>query len=386
MKKKFWIIGGIALVAVLFIAQTLTGGQPVEVLKVAQGDLKTWVEDTAYVQARDEVVIQASQSGKIVKVAVEVGQKVAAGQELLVMENLDMQYQQDALTIQLEQLQGELDSSQIALDQSRLDLEEDQKNLQRNKQLFLAGAISQAEYDASVQKNLSLKKDAAKQALLLQSLSQQVAKQNALYHDLGRRNLELIIKSPQAGTILDLPAKKEQAVMPGNVLVQVGSEGALELKTELLSDDLAEIKIGQKVEITAPILGDQILNGKVTKIYPRAYEKTSALGVIQRRVPVFISLPTNALLKPGYEVQVKIETQLKPNVITLPRTAIRVNAQGQNEVLAVVQDKIQHLKVQTGLKNTELVEVRSGLKEGQTVVRDASLDIEENARVKIQQH
>lgn len=386
MKKKFWIIGGIALVAVLFIAQTLTGGQPVEVLKVAQGDLKTWVEDTAYVQARDEVVIQASQSGKIVKVAVEVGQKVAAGQELLVMENLDMQYQQDALTIQLEQLQGELDSSQIALDQSRLDLEEDQKKLQRNKQLFLAGAISQAEYDASVQKNLSLKKDAAKQALLLQSLSQQVAKQNALYHDLGRRNLELIIKSPQAGTILDLPAKKEQAVMPGNVLVQVGSEGALELKTELLSDDLAEIKIGQKVEITAPILGDQILNGKVTKIYPRAYEKTSALGVIQRRVPVFISLPTNALLKPGYEVQVKIETQLKPKVITLPRTAIRVNAQGQNEVLAVVQDKIQHLKVQTGLKNTELVEVRSGLKEGQTVVRDASLDIEENARVKIQQH
>ena len=385
MKKKFWIIGGIAVVAALVIAQTLTGGQQVEVLKAEQGPLRTWVEDTAYVQSQDEVVIQASQSGRIVKVAVEVGQKVAAGQELLIMENLDMQYQQNALTVQLEQLQGELASSQIALDQSRMELEEDQKSLQRAKQLFQAGAIARAEYDASVQKNLSLQKDLENQELIQQSLNKQLAQQSALYNDLGKRNQELIIKSPQAGTILDLPAKKEQAIMPGNVLAQVGSQGALELKTELLSDDLAEIKIGQKVEITAPILGDKVLNGQVKKIYPRAYEKTSALGVIQRRVPVLISLPANALLKPGYEVQVKIETQLKPNIITLPRTAIRVNAQGQNEVLAVVEGRIQHLKVQTGLRNTELVEIRSGLKQGQIVVRDTSTDIEENARVKIQQ-
>lgn len=385
MKKKIWIFGGAAVVVALLIAFTLTGGQPVEVLKAEQGPLRTWVEDTAYVQARDEVVIQASQSGRIVKVAVEVGQKVAAGQELLVMENLDMQYQQNGLTVQIEQLRGEVASSQIALDQSRMDLEENQKNLQRNKQLFQAGAISKIEYEASVQNNLSLQKAAERQELILQSLNQQFAQQSALYNDLGKRNQELIIKSPLTGTVLDLPAKKEQAIMPGNVLAQVGSQGALELKTELLSDDLAEIKIGQKVEITAPILGDQVLNGKVTKIYPRAYEKTSALGVIQRRVPVLISLPTNALLKPGYEVQVRIETQSKPKVIILPRTAIRVNAQGQNEVLAVVEGRIQHLEVQIGLKNTESVEIRSGLIAGQTVVRDASTDIEENVRVKTQQ-
>ncbi len=381
--KKIWITGGIVVVIVLLVALKLTGGTQVEVLKAEPGTLATWVEDTAYVQAQDEVVIQASQSGRIVEVAVEIGQKVKAGQELLIMENLDMKYQQDALAVQIEQLQGELASSQIALEQSRLDLAEDQKNLQRDKQLFQAGAIARAAYEASVQKNLSLQKGIDRQELNRQSLSKQLATQNALYNDLGLRNQQLIVKSPVTGTVLDLPAKQEQSISPGNALVQVGTAGALELKTELLSDDLAEIKIGQKVEITAPILRDTVLNGQVKKIYPRAYEKVSALGVIQRRVPVLISFPVNERLKPGYEVQVKIETQLKPNVITLPRSAIRVNAQGQNEVLAVVQGRIQHLKVQTGLKNPELVEIRSGLKNGEMVVRDASTDIEENARVKI---
>lgn len=382
--KKMWIMGGILVVIAILIALKLTDGAQVEVLKAEPGSLKTWVEDTAYVQAQDEVVIQASQSGRIVKVAVEVGQKVAAGQELLRMENLDMKYQQDVLAVQIEQLQGEVASGQITLEQACLDLAEDQKNLQRDKQLFQAGAIPGAVYEASVQKNLSLQKNVDRQELIRQSLGKQLATQNALYNDLGLRNQQLMVKSPVAGTILDLPAQQEQAIVPGNALVQIGTEGALELKTELLSDDLAGIKLGQKVEITAPILGDMVLNGQVKKIYPRAYEKTSALGVIQRRVPIIISLPANQLLKPGYEVQVKIQTQLKLNSINLPRTAIRVNIQGQNEVLAVVQGRIQHLKVQTGLKNPELVEIRSGLKMGQTVVRDASTDIKENARVKIQ--
>jgi len=381
--KKVWIMGGIIVVISLLVALKLTGGTQVEVLKAEPGTLATWVEDTAYVQAQDEVFIQAPQSGRIVELAVEVGQKVKAGQKLLIMENLDMEYQQDALAVQIEQLQGELASGQIALEQARLNLEEDQQNLQRDKQLFEAGAISRAAYEARVQSNLRLQKDVDRQEQNRQSLSKQLATQNALYNDLGLRNQQLIVKSPVAGTILDLPAQEEQAIVPGNPLVQVG-EGAMELKTELLSDDLAEIKRGQKVEITAPILGDTVLNGQVKKIYPRAYEKTSALGVIQRRVPVLISLPANERLKPGYEVQVKIQTQLKSNIITLPRTAIRVNAQGQNEVLAVVQGRIRHLKVQTGLKNPELVEIRSGLKSGQIVVRDASTDMEENARVKTQ--
>lgn len=382
MKKKSLVFGGIAVVIILLVFYTKTSGQQVETINVEQGSLRTWVEETAYVQARDELLIQSSQSGKIAKVAVEIGQKVAAGQTLLLLENLDLQYQQDELAVQSEQLQGQLLSAQATLEQARLDLQESQKDLQRLEKLFQAGAIANAEYEDAVQNHLQQKKTVEQQELGVLSLQKQIAKQNTLYNDVSHRNQQLLVKSPVAGTILDLPAKVEQTVPAGTALAQIGTAGALELKTELLSDDLAAIKIGQKAEISAPILGDRVLYGKVMEIYPRAYEKTSALGVIQRRVPVIISLPDNPLLKPGYEVQVKIETQHKSKVITLPRIAVRVNAQGQNEVLAVNAGRIRHITVQTGLKNSELVEIKSGLKAGQTIVRDASTDMKENTRVK----
>ncbi|HPT70099.1 MAG TPA: efflux RND transporter periplasmic adaptor subunit [Syntrophomonas sp.] len=383
MKKKIWIVAVIAVAAALLIIQTLTGGQQVEVLKAEAGDISTWVEDTAYVQSRDEVTIQASQSGKIVRVAVETGQKVSAGQELLVMENPDFQYQLNAAAVQTEQLQGQLSASAIALEQSRLDLKEDQKNLVRSRQLFESGAISQAEYDVSVQRNLTLQKAVESQQQTQQSLRRQLEKQNTLYQELKETSQQLVVKSTAAGTVLDLPVKEQQTVIAGAALAQIGSVNDLELKTELLSDDIGAVKVGQKVAISAPLLGDTVLEGQVTKIYPRAYEKVSALGVIQRRVPVLVSLPASELLEPGYEVQVRIETSLKRNVVTLPRTAIRVNDQGQNEVLAVMDGKIKHIKVRIGIRNPEKAEIISGLKAGQNVVRDASTDIKGNTRVKV---
>jgi len=383
MKKKIWIVAVIAVAAALLIIQTLTGGQQVEVLKAEAGDISTWVEDTAYVQSRDEVTIQASQSGKIVRVAVETGQKVSAGQELLVMENPDFQYQLNAAAVQTEQLQGQLSASAIALEQSRLDLKEDQKNLVRSRQLFESGAISQAEYDVSVQRNLTLQKAVESQQQTQQSLRRQLEKQNTLYQELKETSQQLVVKSTAAGTVLDLPVKEQQTVIAGAALAQIGSVNDLELKTELLSDDIGAVKVGQKVAISAPLLGDTVLDGQVTKIYPRAYEKVSALGVIQRRVPVLVSLPASELLEPGYEVQVRIETSLKRNVVTLPRTAIRVNDQGQNEVLAVMDGKIKHIKVRIGIRNPEKAEIISGLKAGQNVVRDASTDIKGNTRVKV---
>lgn len=383
MKKKFWMVAVIVIAAALFILLTTQGGERVEVLKAATGDISTWIDETAYVQSQDEVSIQASQSGKIVKVAVETGQQVRAGQELMVIDNPDLQYQLNAAAVQTEQLQGQLASAAVALEQSRLDLKEDQKNLQRSQQLFESGAISQAEYDADVQRNRSLQKAVEGQQQTQQSLRRQWEKQSILYQELQATSQQLVVTSSAAGTVLDLPVKEQQTVMAGTTLVQIGNVNKLELKTELLSDDIGAVEVGQKVTISAPLLGDTVLAGQVSKIYPRAYEKVSALGVIQRRVPVLISLPAAEMLEPGYEVQVRIETSLKRHVITLPRTAIRVNAQGHNEVLAIIDGKIKHIEVQVGIKNPEKAEIISGIKADQNVVLDASTDIKENTRIKV---
>jgi len=203
---------------------------------------------------------------------------------------------------------------------------------------------------------------------MLESLSQQLG--------------QLEVKSPLDGMVLNLPARAEQVVTPGTLLVRVGNTKALEVKADILSDDLAEVKIGQSVVVTAPVLGSKSLSGLVKQIYPEAQEKTSALGVVQRRVPVIISLPDAANLQAGYEVRVAIATAAREKVVRVPLEAVRTDEKGYQQVMAVVDGKVKYQTVKTGISDKQYWEVKSGLKTGETLIRDGGLTLKEGARVK----
>ena len=124
------------------------------------------------------------------------------------------------------------------------------------------------------------------------------------------------------------------------------------------------------------------MRGQIRKIYPQAYERVSALGVIQRRVPVLVSLEETANLRPGYEVRVGIETVHKEDVTLLPREAIRLMSDGEYQVMAVVDNRIVSKPVKIGEKNQLSVEIIEGIQPGEMVVKDASLVLKEGSRVK----
>lgn len=192
----------------------------------------------------------------------------------------------------------------------------------------------------------------------------------------------MVVKSPAEGIVLDLPVKREEVVSPMTLLASVAVAGQLEVRADILSDDLGEVRPGQKTIISAPVLGQKILLGQVKKIYPRAEEKQSALGIIQRRVPVIINLPEPDLLKPGYEVRVAIETLSRQEVLVLPREAVRTTGGGQREVTIVVKGQVEHRPVQTGLSDQVYIEITGGLEAGDVVVRDGGLELKEKTKVK----
>jgi HlyD family secretion protein len=156
----------------------------------------------------------------------------------------------------------------------------------------------------------------------------------------------------------------------------------MEIRADFLSDLLSEIKVGQKVMITAQALGDVSLKGQIDRIYPLAEEKISPLGVEQRRVPVYVSLPHVANLMPGYEVRIAVETARREQVKTLPIESVRTNSQGSSEVLKIVDGRVRIVPVDVGLKNRQKVEIVGGLNEGDIVVKDAGIELDDGAKVK----
>lgn len=387
MKRRKKIYLGAGALAMLVIAALALsgGGKEVETVLAQKGQITRAVVESGYIQPATDFGIHATQSVRVTQIPVEAGESVKQGQTLVVLENLDLSIQISEARSQLTQAASAVSGARASMSRTQLDLQDARDNLQRSEELYQAGALARVDYDKALLQVESLQQTIVEQnSRLDNALTMEAGLSNSLRH-LAAKEQQLVVKSPVDGTVLNIAVKREQVLHPGSLLVNVAVPDQLEVKADILSDDLAEIKLGQKVSVTAPVLGSSVLTGEVKKIYPRAEEKQSALGIIQRRVPVIISLPGPGKLKPGYEVKVAIETQSRQDVLILPREAVRSTRDGGKEVLCVVNNKIERRKVQTGLSDQKNIEITDGLENGDRVVKDAGLDLAEKTKIKVMQ-
>lgn len=380
--KKPWVIG-IFVVAVIVIADALmSSGQQVEVTQANKGIFTQVIEETGYVQVIEEQQIQATQTALVSQVLLDAGDRVEKGQLVMILTNSALEAELASVRSQLAQVKSQLSQAELELLARRAELNQAQDDLDRKKALLDAGALAEADYQTAQLQFSKIRNSVAQQESSVAGLAQQVGDHQIMLDALLSQSAEWEVRSSVAGVLLDRPVKKGQVVAPGTLLAQIGADEGMEIKTDLLSDEIGQVQVGQKVTITAPVLGEQSLSGQVGKIYPQAYEKVSALGVIQRRVPVVISLPQTANLRPGYEVRVAIETVHKEDVTLLPREAIRLNSNGDYQVMAVVDNRMVITPVIVGDKNQLWVEIIEGIEPGQIVIRDGSQEVKEGSRVK----
>lgn len=380
--NKTWVVGIIVVAAIVIGAALMSGGQQVEVTQAEKGIFTQIIEETGYVQVIEEQQIQATQTASVSQVLLEAGDGVEKGQLVMTLTSSALQAELASVRSQLTQVESQLNQAELALVARRAELNQAQDDLNRKKSLLDAGALAEADYQTAQLEFIKIQNAVAQQESSAAGLAQQVGDHQIMLDTLLSQSAELEVRSSVAGVVLDLPVKEGQVIAPGTLLAQIGAEEGMEIKTDLLSDEIGQVQVGQKVTITAPVLGEQSLSGQVSKIYPQAYEKVSALGVIQRRVPVLISLTQTANLRPGYEVRVGIETVHKEDVILLPREAIRLNNNGDYQVMVVVDNRMVTRPVIVGEKNQLSVEIIEGIEPGQIVIRDGSQEVKEGSRVK----
>ncbi len=378
--KIYWAIGLIvALLALLYMLNTST---EVETITVGKGSIQHTVVDTGYVQAAERYDLYAEQGARVSEITVSVGQSIQKGQVMMVLENLDISMSSKQLLISLNQAKSLITAAQSAADRSSLDLRDAQDKLARVKELYAAGAISKTEYDETRSLVDKYQSNYKEQTESLKTAQAQVNTYKELLSQSEQKEAQLVVKSPITGTLMQLPVQQEQVVQSGTLLARVARESELEIKADLLSDDLGEVKVGQKVQVTAPVMGEAVLNGEIINIYPQAEEKQSALGVIQRRVPVIIAMESTGNLKPGYETRVSIVTASREEVLIVPRGAILSTSDKQQKVMLISNGRVSLRDVKTGLLDSKNIEIIEGLKAGDQIIKDASISIQVNARVK----
>jgi len=381
-RKKIIYAGITILIAAGIVCGWLLGSvKNVDTVQAVKGSIVKEIIDTGYVQPVDSKDLYAAQNSTIEQLPVEAGQKVEKGQILVVLENLDLTIQIRDTRSLLSQTLIDAEGSKAALDKASAELEDAKENYARIQNLYETGAASRVEYDrAALQVQIDEKTLQEASTVLEAGLAQAEGLKQSLAV-LSAKEEQLTVKSPLEGIVLAVPVKLGQVVNSGVLLVTVADSEQLEIKADILSDDLGQVAVGQKVTVTAPVL-DRRLTGAVKKIYPQAEEKISALGVIQRRAPVLITVKDPANLKPGFEVKVAIQTLSRTDVLIVPRESVITRGDGQKEVAVVNNGRISYQLIETGINDQDNIEVAGGLKEGDLVVRDGSLGLKENTKVK----
>jgi len=359
-------------------------GQVVELVAVTRGEIAHEVADTGYVQAVSEISVYSPQSARVSKVLVKIGDQVTVGQTLVLMENLDLKVQVSEIRSQLAQAEANATAMAAGVANLQAQVQEAEDAVARMAIMYPEGIVAEADYKRAQLQADGLRAALSEQEARLASAQAMIAGLESTLLDLRSKQSELKVTSPLEGVILRLPAEPEQVLMSGALLATVGGLERLEVRVDILSDDLAEIRIGQRALITAPFLGNRTVVGTVSEIYPRAEEKTSALGVIQRRVAVILDIPEPAGLKPGFEVRAAIETVRNSDVLLIPRESIRLGAEGEATVMVVSQGLVEHRLIKVGISDAERIQVLEGLQLDEQIVREASLDLPAGSKVRVQ--
>ncbi len=196
------------------------------------------------------------------------------------------------------------------------------------------------------------------------------------------------ITAPFAGEITTLNVEEDGTVQMGAELVEVTDYSNLEMIVNIDELDIDKVQVGQTANIDISALPDSEFTGTVTSVAKEANSDSSST-VAKYQVNITINEPTG--IKVGMTAEATITTEKKENIVTVPVAAVQKQDDGyyvlvpsDNQTTAETTDQtdnttttddssttsIQTTKqtIEIGLQNATVVEIVSGLTEGDTVV------------------
>jgi len=324
---------------------------------VKRGDIVELLRLTGRVSAVNEKDLQFTKSGNVLKVNVEVGDKVRKGQLLAELDQSD-------LVKQLEQAQLELDQANLALqqyqNQHQTDVALAELDLQE-AQLKLEAATSELDRKLAeiAVKRAQIKLDQIKKATN-EELQKQVAQARLNYErikdqiDAGR------IYAPFNGVVEIVNIKPGDPVQPFQSVMTIMDPGEKEIRVDnTTSAELSQLSPHQKVQIRFLRYSDKVVSGEIRMLPTGDQGSGGAIRISYN--------PDGLDVDIGDIANITVILQQRRNVLWLPPQAIRT-FQGRQFVVVQEGDRQRRVDVELGIQSQDKVEITSGLKEGQKVV------------------
>jgi RND family efflux transporter MFP subunit len=317
---------------------------PEDILTIRANALASGPVVTGSIQPERKADLRAEVSAVVMQVLKENGDVVRKGDVLAKLDQTS--------------IQDNLRSAQDNARNATQSLDQAERNLQRLKTLRASGMTSlQALDDAEVRRNGAQSELSASNARAV----------------VARQQLErTIVRAPFDGVVSDRKVSAGDTASIGKELLKVIDPTSMRFAGRVSADKISQVSVGQPVSFRINGYGGQEFRGKVTRVDPSANDVT-------RQVEVLVNF-SDASAQPkvaGLYAEGTIESS-NVQALTLPESVL-VKAGDKASVWRVKNNTLSQVVLQIGVRDprTGNIEIRSGLTEGDVILRSPSASFKE---------
>ena len=365
--------------AVLYLWGPLQPAQEVTVTVVSRlypAQAYTVLNASGYVVAQRKAAVSSKSTGRLVYLGVEEGSRVTKGQILASLENEDLEASRNQAAAQVKEAQAGLETAQAELTDARL-------QHQRYKTLVEKDLVARQDYDTAVARQDKAKAGVASaRAHIRVSQAGLANAQAALEYT--------YIRSPFDGVVTTKYADVGEVVAPFGAaanaraaVVTMADLDSLMVEVDVAESNLDKVRAGQPCEISLDAIPDRRFPGQVHMIVPTA-DRTKATVLTKVKF-----LESDDRILPEMSAKAAfLSRPLSPAErsarLTVPKAAL-VTINGRTFAFVLAGPRVKMVQVQQGPAMGDLVEVASGLKEGDRVVLQPPKSLQDGSRVKVKE-
>jgi HlyD family secretion protein len=334
----------------------------VAAVTAAAADIESTLQISGTLVPQTRVAVMAKLPGTLSRVAVDIGDRVRAGQLLAVMDRREIDAQVDAADAAVNVAAAGVESAEAALANATLERE-------RADNLFEKGAIARQRLDSAQTAERASK---AQRELARANLAQAAA---AL-----RRAREVqrdaTLTSPIDGVIVERNYDAGSLVSPTDKpIVAVADLRTLKLQAGVSELEAGRLRAGMPARVNVQARPGEVFEGRIAAIAPEVDPRNRHFTIEIR------TMNPGATLLSGMYAVATVPLERAANAIAVPREA--VTSRGERRiVLKIDRDVVSEIAVTEGVSDGTTVQIASGLAAGDVVVADARRDIAPGTRVK----
>ena len=296
---------------------------------------------------------------------------------------------------------SEYDAARDRFDQAKIALQTARANLE-SQRIAVKEAIERAN-----QQKLSVQE--AKTGI--RSSEMRANQQQALLRGQSSQRSKATQVSPLNGVVADIPTRVGEYAVAGlstTPLMTIADMSTINVEVNVDETEISNVEVGQQAKVKVDALGEKEITAVVTQKNPLAVSKSDTQGGLSNRVNVqeakefkvtveLRDMPDDVRngLRPGMSATATITTKTKNNVVAVPLEAIVEKAppsplpnatvagsaptpatgekpKSLKGVYLLEGNKVRFIEVTTGITGEADIEVTSGVKSGQEIVRGPS--------------